>query len=247
MGRPGTIVCFQEAAKGAPKGSALVRHERFLMIVFPFDNSIDPTVFGEDPCHLPDSLLTVPQSIRTYWENLRCQSGCLPDRRQLDPRGIADALGYCFIGERLGRGVIGLRFAGAGLAGLCGDDMEGMPLSILFASDSRPALAMRAEEVFLGQRLVHMRLHSARAIGQNALTGTLLMLPVRQDVSADHLILGCLVATKMRGTAPRKFTIVDSIGETLARAMPDNRHTMSRRTSHLRLVHSTDQPIPDHA
>ena len=67
-----------------------------------------------------------PAELRAYWEALR-QSGGLPQRAALDPRGLSGVLDRVFIAERIGRGVVQVRIAGSGLADFAGLDLRGLP------------------------------------------------------------------------------------------------------------------------
>lgn len=84
--------------------------------------------------------------VRAYWEGLRRRNQ-LPLRSQLDPRGLAGALDRVFIAERIGRGLVQVRIAGSGLVALAETDPRGLPLSCLFAADSRPVLAQVLENM----------------------------------------------------------------------------------------------------
>lgn len=147
-----------------------------------------------------------PQIVRAYWQAL-CRDGLPPTHDMIDPRGIAPALENAFIGERIGRGLVRLRLAGSALADLCGMEMHGMPLSVLFDGDARPRLADAAAEVLAGRALAGLDLVSPGGFSQPRLTARLLLLPLRVVGRVEHRVLGCLVADGPGGRAPRKFAI----------------------------------------
>jgi hypothetical protein len=117
--------------------------------------------------------------VRAYWEGLR-GDGRLPHRSALDPRGLSGVLDRVFLAERIGRGLVQLRIAGSGLADFAGTDVRGLPLSCLFAPESRPQLAQSVERVFDTPAVAELDLGSDRAAG-GGLVARLLLLPLAED------------------------------------------------------------------
>ena len=99
--------------------------------------------------------------VRAYWEALR-SAGHLPGRAALDPRGLSGMLDRVFLAERIGHGLAQIRVAGSGLADFAGTDLRGLPLSCLFAAESRPPLAQSVERVFAEPALAELDLGSDR-------------------------------------------------------------------------------------
>lgn len=193
------------------------------------------------------------QVVRAYWEALRGPDGAPPERAALDPRALAPALEWVFIGERIGRGLVRLRITGTGLAELGGIDMQGLPLSALFLPEARPALADAAERVFSRAHAAEIGLEAEQGIGRPALGGRLLMLPLTSTRGTTDLMLGCLATEGRIGRAPRRFGIgrvVDEdtgiirpagIAAQIAAALAEPATTATgapKGRAHLRLVHS---------
>lgn len=136
--------------------------------------------------------------VRAYWEGLR-GDGRLPHRSALDPRGLGGVLDRVFLAERIGRGLVQLRVAGSGLADFAGMDVRGLPLSVLFAPESRSQLAQVVETVFDAPAVAELDLGSDRA-GGGSLIARLLLLPLAED-RGMKLTLGAL---SFSATAPTR-------------------------------------------
>jgi hypothetical protein len=177
--------------------------------------------------------------VRAYWEALRI-GGALPDRAQLDPRGLAGVLDRVFLAEPIARGLVQLRIAGSALAEIAGTDPRGLPLSCLFAAEARPMLAETLEAVAQGKALAELDL--AMAPGHGQAVARLLLLPLC-DGADTKLVLGCL------GTAGRlqsgKFQILSRQEERLDLPVEvlvpkPEAPTPLRQLRHLSLVHARD-------
>lgn len=177
--------------------------------------------------------------VRAYWEGLR-RDGALPGRSALDPRGLSGVLDRVFLGERIGRGLVQVRIAGSGLADFAGMDVRGLPLSCLFAADSRALLGQRLEQVFETPAVVEVDLGSDRAAG-GGLVARLLLLPLAEDRGARQVLGAIGFAGQM--PARCKFQIRSAREERLikpeieARAAPV---APIRRFGHLSLVHTAE-------
>lgn len=169
--------------------------------------------------------------VEAYWEALR-GNRLMPRRSDIDPRGIESALEYAFILERVAVGVGRLRIAGGHLRDLMGMEVRGMPITALFGTRSRPRVAEALEEVFQmpGQTTLH--LGAVASYGRPALTGRMLLLPLKSDLGDVSRVLGCLVVQGEIGQTPRRFD--------LARA---TRHgTLGGATRPLRYAAPCQQP-----
>jgi len=176
--------------------------------------------------------------LRAYWEGLR-QDGTLPDRAQLDPRGLAGVLDRVFLAEAIGRGLVQVRIAGSSLSEAAGMDLRGLPLSCLFAAEARPVLAEALQPVIEGKAVVTLDLGTPQT-GQHAVA-RLILLPLT-DGSDRRLVLGCFGAGDS-GLGPRpKFTILRRQDERLTVAEPACEKTPrpQPRPPHLTLVHARD-------
>ncbi|MDP3196522.1 PAS domain-containing protein [Tabrizicola sp.] len=178
--------------------------------------------------------------VRGYWEGLR-QGDTLPARAAIDPRGLSGVLDRVFLAERIGRGLVQVRIAGSGLADFAGMDVRGLPLSCLFAAESRPQLAATVERVFAEPAVAELDLGSDRAAG-GGLVARLLLLPLA-DESGTKLILGA-ISFAPGPTARCKLQIRSWRDERLPRApIPPTEAPVVqpiRRVGHLSLVHVSE-------
>ncbi|MEA5162066.1 PAS domain-containing protein [Cereibacter johrii] len=148
--------------------------------------------------------------LRSYWHELRLRAGGeLPRRGDIDPRRVEEALTCAFLAERIAPGMARFRLAGMHLADLMGIDVRGVPISTLFDVDSRERLASIVARVLTGPGVGEIWLESPASLGRAALTGRLLLLPLRPEES-QPLIFGCLVTDGAIGRAPRRLTILRS-------------------------------------
>lgn len=175
--------------------------------------------------------------VRAYWEGLRRGNG-LPKRSAIDPRGLSGVLDRVFLAERIGRGLVQVRIAGSGLADFAGMDVRGLPLSCLFAPESRAQLGITLERVFDLPAVAEVDLGSDRA-GGGGLVARLLALPLADEDGA-RLILGAI--SFAAGPAARcKFQMRSWRDERLLQpAEPQPEAPVAppiRRIGHLSLVH----------
>lgn len=127
-----------------------------------------------------------------YWHSLR-HGQAAPLRRALDPRGLAPALPFVFIAERLAPGVARLRIAGSELTELLGMEARGMPVTVFAEPAARSVMAAAVEQVCAGPAVVDMRLTGAASYGRPAMSGRMMLWPLVSDSGAVDLMLGCLV------------------------------------------------------
>jgi hypothetical protein len=194
--------------------------------------------------------------VRAYWEGLRRGSE-LPSRADLDPRGLAGVLDRVFLAERIGRGLAQVRICGSALVDFAGLDIRGLPLSCLFAPESRPMLAESLESVIATPSVAEIDLGSDRgAIG--AVVARLLLLPLADD-GDRKLLLGVisfartdLRRCKLQVLTRREEQVTlrtasevmqepkrDAEQPTLSPAAKSGSET-KRRFGHLTLVHSAE-------
>lgn len=176
--------------------------------------------------------------VRGYWQRLRRRNGdALPNRSDIDPRGIDSALTCAFLAERIAPGMARFRLAGMHLADLMGMDVRGMPVSAMFDLDARPRLAEVLHQVFTVPGIGELWLESPRSLGRPALTGRMVLLPVRGEGEAP-LAFGCLVTDGPIGRAPRRLTITRAVVETLDMVPAE------APASRIRLPHFAEDPAP---
>ena len=146
--------------------------------------------------------------VKAYWDALR-GGRIMPNRTEIDPRGIENALEYSFIVERIAPGVARVRVAGSHLKDLMGMEVRGMPLGTLLNAPSRRQISDALEEVFETPAECTMLLQSEASAGKPALEARLLLLPLKSDLGDVSRILGAVVSKGEIGRAPRRFDIME--------------------------------------
>ncbi len=141
-----------------------------------------------------------------YWQNMRHGTD-VPRRSEIDPRGIEALLANAFVAEKIAPGLARMRIAGTHLSDLLGMEVRGMPVSAFIAPSHRDELAGLLVDVFERPATLQIELVSPGHMGKPALTGTLVMLPLRSDLGDISRALGCLVTQGPIGRAPRRFEI----------------------------------------
>jgi hypothetical protein len=173
--------------------------------------------------------------VRAYWEALRTDT--LPARLSLDPRGLAGVLDRVFLAERIGKGLAQVRIAGSGLADFAGLDLRGLPLSCLFATESRGIFGEVLERVFATPSVAEIDLGADRGT-QGTVVARILLMPLKAEGERQQL-LGAIGFNAMVNTRC-KFQVLARREERLvlpaktSEAAP----TPIRRKAHLTLVHS---------
>ncbi|MBN9886444.1 PAS domain-containing protein [Pelagibaca abyssi] len=145
--------------------------------------------------------------LESYWHGLVGETGAVPLRSQIDPRGIESALEYAFLAERIAPTLAKLRVAGTHLNDLMGMETAGMPLSALFAPSARETLADAVAQVFSEGAAARIELRAEEGFGKGAMAGHLLLLPLRSDMGDMSRMIGVLTTSGRIGRTPRRFTI----------------------------------------
>lgn len=180
--------------------------------------------------------------MRAYWEGLR-KPGHLPRRSDIDPRGLEGLLDRALMAERIGQGLAQIRIAGSSLAAFAGDDLRGLPLSCLFAADSRPLLAQSLERVFAEPVLAEFDLGSDRGVVGKTIA-RLVILPLAEEAGQKTLLGAISLAEGVRG--PCKFHLLARREERLVLPpviplqpafAPEEEPRPILRRGHLSLVH----------
>ncbi|MGR3435580.1 MAG: PAS domain-containing protein [Shimia sp.] len=144
--------------------------------------------------------------VEAYWQALR-GSRMVPLRSEIDPRGIEQTLDYAFIVERVTAGVARFRLAGGQLNELMGMDVRGMPLTALFATESRETMIAAIQGVFDGPEALECSLESPGGAGRPALSAQMILLPLESDLGDISRAIGVVSSRGEMGRAPRRFTL----------------------------------------
>ncbi|MDQ2088606.1 PAS domain-containing protein [Marimonas arenosa] len=145
--------------------------------------------------------------VEAYWDGLR-QDRRVPQRSDIDPRGIENALEYAFILERIAPGLARLRIAGMHLSDLMGLEVRGMPVSSFIPPAGRQAFSNTLEEVTQRPAVARISLSAEAGIGKPPLEGRMLLLPLMSDFGDISRVLGCFETRGQIGRAPRRFNVI---------------------------------------
>ena len=144
--------------------------------------------------------------IEKYWNVVRANR-LVPSRAEIDPRGLEGVLSNAFILERISGGLASFRIAGSHISDLTGLELRQMPISALFGPGSRETLSEALEAVFDDPAIVRMRIDSKSGFGRSALSGEMIMLPLRSDIGAVDRVLGGIALDGKIGRTPRRLEI----------------------------------------
>ncbi|WP_187430738.1 hypothetical protein ROLI_020630 [Roseobacter fucihabitans] len=144
--------------------------------------------------------------LEAYWEALR-GNRLMPNRAEIDPRGIERALEYSFVIERIAPGIARLRIAGSHLSDLMGMEVRGMPLTSFITPGSRRQISDILEEVFETPATCSIQLRSEQGPGMPALEARMVLMPLKSDLGDVSRILGALVSVGDMGRSPRRFDV----------------------------------------
>ncbi|WP_138464693.1 PAS domain-containing protein [Poseidonocella sp. HB161398] len=152
--------------------------------------------------------------LEAYWHGLR-NGRVVPNRSDVDPRGIDRALEFAFILERIAPGMARFRLAGMHLNDLMGMEVRGMPLTSFFVADARRQVSDALEHVFEEPSIARFTLLAERGIGKPQNEAQLLILPLKSDLGDVSRALGCLVYDGEIGRTPRRFSVTSMSVEPL--------------------------------
>ena len=152
--------------------------------------------------------------IEAYWEGLR-QGRLVPDRQDVDPRGLTGALSNAFVLERIAPGLGRFRVSGGHLTDLMGMEVRGMPVSAMFEPTDREGIRDALEAVFSEPAVARLQLLTENGLGRPAIEGEMILLPLKSDLGDVTRVLGGVVLTGEIGRTPRRFKIAGQTRRTL--------------------------------
>jgi hypothetical protein len=155
----------------------------------------------------PPATFAALREVEGYWDALR-GARPMPARSEIDPRGIAGALEFAFLLERIAPGAGRIRLAGTHLSDLMGMEVRGMPLTALFQPAARQTVADALEAVLQRPSVVTLAIEGERGIGRGKLIGQMLLCPLKSDLGDPSRVLGCLQTEGPIGRAPRRFEVL---------------------------------------
>lgn len=197
----------------------------------------------------PPATFGAVREVEAYWEALR-GTRLMPARAEIDPRGIAGALEFAFLLERIAPGAGRIRLAGTHLSDLMGMEVRGMPLTALFQPSARQTVADALEQVLQRPSVMTLAIEGERGIGRGKLIGQMLLCPLKSDLGDPSRVLGCLQTEGPIGRAPRRFDVLgtserpihaaESDGVTPAETLPPPRDRMTPSTRPAETAHASE-------
>ena len=188
--------------------------------------------------------LTPLNQTEAYWSALRVD-GAIPNRSQIDPRGLENVLEYAFVLERIAPGIARFRLAGQHLRTLAGTEIRGMPLTALFAGPSRREISAILEHVFDTPAVADIMLRNKGKFARPSPSARMMLLPLRSDQGDISRALGVLVADDVKAHAGLHLSVTDKILRPVSGYQHDAQPVAAdveqvkpnaRAKSHLRLV-----------
>lgn len=152
--------------------------------------------------------------IERYWNVVR-SNRLVPSRSEIDPRGLEGVLGHTFILERITGGLARFRIAGSHISDITGLELRQMPVSALFAPNSREILSDALISAFEDPAAIRLRLESKGGFGREKLTGEMILLPLRSDRGEIDRILGGIALDGKIGRRPRRLEILGQSRQSL--------------------------------
>jgi len=107
--------------------------------------------------------------VDAYWEGLR-NGRLMPDRSEVDPRGMKSALEYAMLLEQVVPGVARVRVSGVHLSDLFGMEIRGMPISAFFDAPSREQLTSVVRRLHNRPEVSELKLKSPAGLGRPPMT-----------------------------------------------------------------------------
>lgn len=144
--------------------------------------------------------------LESYWQTLR-HAQRLPARTDIAPDAIDAILPHAFILQRVAAGTARFRVAGQCLHDVLKMDARGMPLSVMFTPEARSRVHPLLEKAFTGPAIVELPLISEPSRFKSAISGRMLLLPMRDQNNEATRMLGALVTDKVTGSRPYRFDI----------------------------------------
>ena len=200
-------------------------------------NTQNVVTMSQHPSHTGFSPLA---QIEAYWEALR-GTRLMPNRSEIDPRGIEQALEYAFIVERIAPGIARLRIAGSHLSDLMGMEVRGMPLTSFINPASRRQVSDILEEVFETPATCTLRLTSEGSAGAPMLDARMLLMPLKSDLGDVSRILGALVSVGDMGRSPRRF---DVVGSSMRPVLPGSAQPTVKAAPPVPIARVPAKPVP---
>jgi len=153
--------------------------------------------------HVPVSAL---RQAEAYWTALR-RGDDVPNRSQIDPRGLENILSQTFILERVAPGIARFRLAGQKVNEMAGMEVRGMPITAFFTPDARKQMSAALEHMFEAPAVVEIEMQTEATRMRGPQNARMLLLPLRSDLGDVSRALGVFVSEGNPTGTSQRFTI----------------------------------------
>lgn len=167
---------------------------------------------------------TVPVSAmrqaEAYWTALR-RGDDIPNRSQIDPRGLENILSQTFILERVAPGIARFRLAGQKVNEMAGMEVRGMPITAFFTPDSRKQMSAALEHMFESPAIIEVDMQTEASRMRGRREAKMLLLPLRSDLGDVSRALGVFVSEGNPTSTSQRFAISSVEMRSVAQASDD--------------------------
>ena len=163
-------------------------------------------VISMDRFRNSNSLSPIRQA-EAYWSALR-HGDEIPNRSQIDPRGLENILSQTFVVERIAPGIARFRLAGQKLNEMAGMEVRGMPLTAFFTPTARKQVSAALEHMFDTPSIVELTLTTVASRSHPAQEARMLMLPLRSDLGDVSRALGVFVSEGNPTKSSQRFDVL---------------------------------------
>ena len=168
-------------------------------------NSGQDKVISMDRFRGGSSLSPIRQA-EAYWTALR-QGDDVPNRSQIDPRGLENILSQTFILERIAPGIARFRLAGQKLNEMAGMEVRGMPLTAFFTPTARKQVSAALEHMFDAPAVIELTLQTEATRKHPSQEARMLLMPLRSDLGDISRALGVFVSEGNPMKTSQRFSV----------------------------------------
>ncbi|CUH88682.1 PAS domain protein [Phaeobacter sp. CECT 5382] len=155
-----------------------------------------------------------------YWTALR-RGDDIPNRSQIDPRGLENILSQTFILERVAPGIARFRLAGQKVNEMAGMEVRGMPITAFFTPDARKQMSAALEQMFESPAIVEVELQTEPSRLRGRREARMLLLPLRSDLGDVSRALGVFISEGNPTSTSQRFGISSIEMRSVAKSADD--------------------------
>ncbi|MEP4038755.1 PAS domain-containing protein [Pseudophaeobacter sp.] len=165
-----------------------------------------------------------------YWTALR-RGDDIPNRSQIDPRGLENILSQTFILERVAPGIARFRLAGQKVNEMAGMEVRGMPITAFFTPDARKQMSAALEHMFEAPAIVEIEMQTEGSRLRGRREARMLLLPLRSDLGDVSRALGVFVSEGNPTNTSQRFAISSIEMRAVAKSTDDTEFKAKSRSS----------------